>query len=104
MYNVIVSKTEEEDLKTAASYISNALKNETAAKNLIKAFNKTAMSLSEMPERFPIINDDILKKDNIRFTRINNYLLFYTVHHYNNSVFVLRFLYGRRNWESILKI
>lgn len=104
MYNVIVSESAKEDLKAAASYISNELKNETAAKNLINAFNKTAISLSEMPERFPIIDDDILKKENIRFTQINNYLLFYTVHRYSNSVFVLRFLYGRRNWESILKI
>lgn len=100
MYNVIVSESAKDDLKAAASYISNELKNETAAKNLINAFNKTAISLSEMPERFPIIDDDILKNENIRFTQINNYLLFY----YSNSVFVLRFLYGRRNWESILKI
>ena len=38
----------------------------------------------------------------IRFVPVKNYLLFYIVREDEQKVYVLRFLYSKRNWQKIL--
>ena len=55
------------------------------------------------PTKYPICNDDFLRVWEIRFVPVNNYLLFYIVREDEKTVYVLRFLYSRRNWQKILR-
>lgn len=103
MYKVVITNPAEEDLRKAISYIANDLKNIVAAKNLLDEVERTINSLSEMPNRFHIVDDELLASQGIRMVQIKNYLAFYVVREEAKSVTVLRFLYARRDWMNILK-
>lgn len=102
MYKIFVTEAAQNDLKEAADYIANELKNRTAALHLLHMVEKEAYSLSEMPKRYPLIDDEFLKSEGFRFSVINNYLLFYVVRDETKTVVIERFLYARRNWIDML--
>lgn len=102
-YHVHITTAAERDLNHAADYIEFSLKNPTAADNLIDEAEETLSGLSHMPERFALVNDKLLAAWGIRFVSVKNYLAFYTVSQASNTVYVLRFLYGKSDWASILR-
>ncbi len=104
MYNIVVTEPAQKDLEDAVSYISNELKNKHAALRLLEQVEKEVRSLSEMPERYKLVEDEILARAGFRFIVIRNYLLFYIVRNDTKTVVVQRFLYARRDWLNILKI
>ena len=57
-----------------------------------------------MPAKFGIVDEPVLKAWGIRIFYINNYLVFYRIDEAANSVNIVRFLCGKRNWKSILRL
>ena len=102
MYKIIVTAPAQKNLQNAVSYISNELKNKQAAFNLIDLVEETVKSLTDMPERYAVV-DEILSREGFRFIQIKDYLLFYVVRKENQTVVIQRFLYARRDWMNILK-
>ena len=103
MYKIIVTAPAQNDLQNAVSYISNELKDKQAAFNLIDV-EETVKSLTDMPERYSVVDDEILSREGFRFIQIKNYLLFYVVRKETQTVVIQRFLYARRDWMNILKL
>ena len=103
MYNIEITKPAEKDILDAAKYICDQLLNPSAANKLLDEAEKAAQSLENMPQRHAIVNDDILAKSGMRFILVLNYIMFYTVREENNTVMIQRFLYGKRDWMTILK-
>lgn len=93
----------EQDYNRAEDYIKNELYNQKAAAGLAKKLHEAIKDLSFFPKKYPVCNDDYLRLWEIRFVPVNNYLLFYIVREDARTVYVLRFLYGRRNWQKILR-
>ena len=91
------------DINRAAYHISHVLKNPQAADDFLDAVEAEIASLAEMPERYAIVHDEVLAFWKIRFTRIKNYLAFYTFNSKTQTVYVVRVLYGKSNWQSILR-
>lgn len=104
MYKIIVTEPAQKDLRDAISYISNELKNNQAAVNLIDLVEKTVNSLTDMPERYALVDDEILAREGFRFITIKNYLLFYIVRKETETVVIQRFLYAKRDWMNILRL
>lgn len=102
-YKVYVTSTAEHDLAGAVDYIKFALKNPTAASELIDLTEKKILALSKSPKLYPVVSDPLLSAWQIRFVNINNYLAFYTVDENQKAVYIIRFLFGKRDWISILK-
>ena len=102
-YQIVVTQPARQDLQSALSYLTQELKNPQAARDLLDAVEKDVQSLSRMPERFPLVRDEALRREGIRFFPIKHYLLFYTVRRETNTVVIQRFLYGRRNWADLLR-
>ena len=102
MYNIHITATAERDILRAADHIEFILKNPTAADHLLDAATEQINSLSDMPEKFRLVNDPILASWKIRFIIVNNYLAFYTIDKEKQLVIVIRFLYQKSNWNSIL--
>ncbi len=101
-YNIHITATAERDILRAADYIEFTLKNPTAADHLLDAATEQINSLSDMPEKFRLVDDPILASWKIRFIIVNNYLAFYTIDKEKQLVIVIRFLYQKSNWNSIL--
>lgn len=53
--------------------------------------------------KFRLVDDPVLASWEIRFVIINNYLAFYTIDEEKQTVIVVRFLYQKSNWCSILR-
>ena len=101
-YSIHITATAERDILRAADYIEFTLKNPTAADHLLDAVTEQINSLSDMPEKFRLVDDPILASWEIRFIIVNNYLAFYTIDKEKQLVIVIRFLYQKSNWNSIL--
>ena len=99
-YSIHITATAERDILRAADYIEFTLKNPTAAEHLLDAATKQINSLSDMPEKYYLVDDPVLA---IRFIIINNYIAFYTIDKEKQTVIVVRFLYQKSNWNSILR-
>lgn len=74
-YQVHITSTAEHDIMRAADYIEFTLK----------------------------VDDPVLASWGIRFVIINNYLAFYTIDEEKQTVIIVRFLYQKSNWTSILR-
>ncbi len=102
-YQLHITSTAEHDIMHAVDYIEFVLKNPQAADNLLDVVTKQIETLSDFPQKFRIVDDPVLASWEIRFVIINNYLAFYTINEVKQTVIVVRFLYKKRNWYSILR-
>ena len=102
-YSIHITQIAEQDLNNAIDYIDLTLLNPQAADALIDEVEIKIGGLSDFPEKFALVDDPILKSWGIRFIVIKKYLAFYIISKSNNTVYIVRFLYGKRNWINILK-
>ncbi|KHM53066.1 toxin RelE [Anaerovibrio lipolyticus] len=103
-YRIIISQKAEKDIIEAADYIEFILHNPKAADDLLDKVTEEIENLSVMPAKFGIVDEPVLKAWGIRFFSINNSLVFCRIDEAANLVNIVRFLYGKRNWKSILRM
>ena len=102
-YQVHITSTAEHDIMRAADYIQFTLRNPDAADNLLNVVTEQIGSLSDLPQKFRLVDDPVLASWGIRFVIVNNYLAFYTIDEEKQTVIIVRFLYQKSNWTSILR-
>jgi hypothetical protein len=49
------------------------------------------------------VRNDYLANKGFRWLGIKNYMMFYIVDEKREKIYLIRFLYGRRDWMNILK-
>ncbi|WP_352398158.1 type II toxin-antitoxin system RelE/ParE family toxin [[Clostridium] aminophilum] len=103
IYAIHITRAAERDLNTAADYIEFVLLNPQAADDLLNEAEKKIRELSDFPEKSSLVDDPVLKAWGIRFTIIKNYIAFYVVSEETHTIFIVRFLYKKRDWLTILK-
>jgi plasmid stabilization system protein ParE len=101
MYHVEILPHAELDLAASLRYITVILCNPQAAKGLRDEYKRKKKLLSEMPYAFPLVRNEQLAQRGIRSVLVKNYLMFYTIDETKKKVSILRFLYGRRDWQHI---
>ncbi len=99
-YNIEYSKESKEDLIEIKQYINYNLQEPETANKLISKIRKLIRTLKENPEIYAIIDDDIIRKLEIRKLIVDNYIIFYRIK--NDSIEIVRIMYGRRNWINLL--
>ena len=102
-YGIEITEAAQRDFENIYTYISDNLCNKKAATSLIDLFDKNIRTLADMPEGYPLANDEYLRNMGIRFISVKNYIIFYTVNIKKQMVYVVRVLYGKRNWIDILQ-
>jgi plasmid stabilization system protein ParE len=101
-YNVLITEPAEADLRGIAEYIALGLKEPLTAQNLIVKIGEAILELEKMPFRYPLVNNERLASQGIRMLLVDNYIVFYIVSERNDSVTIIRILYGKREWSKIL--
>lgn len=101
-YEVFVHETAKADIRDAVGYIAKNLREPNTARAMSERLRDAILSLSSMPERFPLVRDNYLASMGIRATSVGNYLIFYVVNHEKRRVDIARVLYGKRDWIRIL--
>ena len=102
-YEIHITHAAERDLNSATDNIEFVLLNPQAADDLLDEAEKKIGELSTFPEKFALVDDPVLKAWGIRFTLVKNYIAFYVISEDNHTIYVMRFLYGKRDWITILK-
>ena len=101
-YHLHITSVAQRDISQAADYIEFVLKNPKAADDLLEETDQKINALLPFSQEHPIVEDKLLAAWGIRFTQIKNYLAIYVVE--ENQVTVIRFLYAKSDWISILKV
>ena len=99
-YNIEYSKESKQDLIGIKQYIKYSLQEPEIAKKLISKIRKEINNLKDNPEIYTIIDDDIIKKLEIRKLIVDNYIVFYRIK--DDKIQIVRVMYGRRNWINLL--
>ena len=102
-YDIHITRAAEHDLNGAADYIEFVLLNPQAADSLIDETASAIADLASFPSKHAVVDDPVLKAWGIRFVVVKKYLIFYLISEEEKRVYVVRFLYGKRDWISILK-
>ena len=103
MYHIDITEPAENDINEAVKYITEQLLNPSAAGKLVDDAESVIFSLAEMPQRHALVKDDDLARLGFRVLPVNNYLIFYIIREDKKTVVIQRFLYGRRDWATILR-
>ena len=101
-YHLHITSVAQRDISQTADYIEFVLKNPKTADDLLEETDQKINALLPFPQEHPIVEDKLLAAWGIRFTQIKNYLAFYVIE--ENQVTVIRFLYAKSDWISILKV
>ena len=102
-YSLHITRKAEADLNSAVDYIEFTLLNPQAADDLLDKVEAEISKLSYMPQTHRLVDDPVLNTWGIRFITVNNYMAFFTINEQTKTVYIVRFLYGKRNWIEILK-
>ena len=99
-YNIVYSKESKQDLIGIKQYIKYNLQEPDIAQKLISKMREEIDNLKYNPEIYSIIDDDLIKRLEIRKMIVNNYIVFYRVK--KDNIEIVRIMYGRRNWINLL--
>ena len=102
-YSLHVARAAHFDLESATSYIDFVLMNPEAGDALLEEFYAKTGELLTFPEMYPLAKDPLLRSWGVRSLPVKNYLAFYTVSEERQTVYIVRFLFARRDWVSILR-
>ena len=101
-YRVDISEPAENDLMDIVKYISSQLSAPETALSMLERIEKAMNALSEMPERYPLVSDELLAQLGYHSLTVKNYVVFFSIDEADKAVEVERILYARRDWMHIL--
>ena len=87
----------------ASNHIEFVLKNPKAADDLLDEAERKISSLADFPQKFKLVDDPVLASWGVRFVVINGYLAFYVIAENVQKVIIVRFLFQKSNWTTILR-
>ena len=102
-YSIHITSTAERDMINASNHIEFVLKNPKAADDLLDEAERKISSLADFPQKFKLVDDPVLVSWGVRFVVINGYLAFYVIAENVQKVIIVRFLFQKSNWTTILR-
>ena len=100
MATVLFSPEALNDLEEIKSYIQDDLENDIAAANTLKKIFDRILELESFPKMGALLNSVTNTDNSYRYLLCNNYTAFSRIE--KDSVYIVRVLYGRRDYLRIL--
>lgn len=101
-YKIQLSAIAKNDFKNIISYIKNELLEPSIAKRMSELLLNEILKLSSFPQKFSIIDYNIIKDLNFRKLIVKKYIIFYRINEPEKIVNVERILHGSTNWINKL--
>lgn len=101
-YKVSVTPLAMADLREITTYMVEKLGNPAAASRFLDAVSNRYDTLAAMPLLFETCRNDRLRELGYRRAVIKRYVMVYRVAEEEQTVYVLRFFYGARDYEKLL--
>ncbi|MFP1716552.1 type II toxin-antitoxin system RelE/ParE family toxin [Gardnerella leopoldii] len=101
-FNILVTQDAENDLKNIRDYIASNISKKTSVRiiNLIKS---SIERLSLFPQFAPAVKYEPWNSLGMRRIVVKNFLVYYRVVLEENTVYILKVTYGRRNQQTVLE-
>ena len=100
MNKLFLSVESKQDISDIKKYISEELQNPVAAERIIRDITTQIESLINIPKKGTPLTVVFDIETNYRFLVCGHYVVFYRYE--NQTILIVRVLYGRRNFEKIL--
>ena len=94
---IVYTNTARQDLRKIYEYIAYTLLVPDTAKAVSEAIMRKIRSLESLPKRNPLYRDEPWHSQGVRYLRVKNYLVFYTVNPDADTVSIARIMYGGRD-------
>jgi addiction module RelE/StbE family toxin len=101
-YKLAVSKDAHRDVDEIAGYIAHELKNTRAAAGFLDDVERSYRGVVENPLMYGLCGDERLHRGGYRKIVIKHYLIIYRVDEAKKTVFVVRVVYGARDYGKLL--
>ncbi len=101
-YHVRITAQAQAHLAAIRDYIANELLAPDAAKNLLKLLAKEMASLSRMPLRMKLVEEEPWRSEGVRMKAVKNYLIYFWVNEPEQTVQVFAVIYARRDQINTL--
>lgn len=102
LYKVETTEFFELDLAKHLKYVSFVLDAPIAAKNILSEIRQIGETLSTMPYRYPLFEDDYLNERKYRKCVIKSMIIFYQVIEEEKIVCLHRILHSNQDWITML--
>lgn len=89
--------------KDISNYISNVLMSPSAARNWPNHLKESIERLNEMPNRYPIIDDEPWKSRKIHRMNVGSYCVYYLVDNDVETVYILSIVYAKREQINVFR-
>lgn len=102
-YKVEMTDQARADLRGIYKYIAFALQSKTNADHQLDRIEREILSLSEMPERYKVLDLGFEAAKPVRMVTVDRYCVIYHVAKERGTVQILRILYGGRDIPAELE-
>ncbi len=102
-YEIWIVESAEQDLNQIFGYIADTLHEPEAAARLMLLFRDAFDSLRQLPFRQRTLQEEPYAALGVRRIFVGNYIAFYSATEGNPTVSILRVLYKRREWQTLLE-
>lgn len=102
-YYVKITPQAKIQLSKILNYIQNTLQAPIAAENLLNEIEKSILSLSNMPKRIALTEEEPWRSHGIHKMSVKNYLIYFRVDDSVREVHIIAIIYGRREQNEQLR-
>ena len=101
-YEVRITLQAQAHLREIRDYIAQKLLAPEAAKNTVQRLGTVMASLSQMPNRVPLIEEEPWRSEGVRVRAVRNFLIYFWVSEAEKTVQIIAVIYARRAQTSVL--
>ncbi len=102
-YKVKITPQASAQMLEIFSYIRGTLKEPVAAERLIDELQKNILSLSSMPKRVALTDEEPWRSYGVHKMPVKNFLVYFWINEELNEVHITAVIYGRRDQLEQLK-
>lgn len=101
-YEVIITRQADADLREIYEYIAFELLSPENAATQLNRLEDNIMGLADFPEKYKRYENEPWYSRGMRVMPVDNYLVFYILNKKQNTVIILRVMYGGRDIDNLL--
>ena len=101
-YEVRITFQAQTHLHEIRDYIAQELLAPEAAKSTVQRLGTVMASLSQMPNRVPLIEEEPWHSEGVRVRAVRNFLIYFWVNEAEKTVQIIAVIYARRDQTSVL--
>lgn len=102
MVKILFTEPAEYDLVDIEYYIHVHLRNPRAAERIVDGILNRIEAVADHPMGCPLVQDELLRNLGVRIASFENYHIFYIYDRAANAVSIVRVLYARMDWKTLL--